>query len=249
MAAHAPGLQQTAGRPRLANSGCSQGTASRLHAGAPQPRQERLEGGRDRIRIGHDLGLRLHLALVVDHADRRPLHRHVEAQEEFYRPPHALLLHHSDASSRSTGELTFTGTTRHTPITGRCNALMLRDALFAAMPPLLRPDSVLDCGKPNTWLVIIGERRNVGCPKGDAAPDAQTQRKPFAVSDGYARTRPARARATLAGLIRTSRVVPVSGYRNKQFIFSSKPSASTVRSRTSRAFTTGCIHRRRGLVV
>jgi hypothetical protein len=39
---------------------------------------------------------------------------------------------------------------------------MLRDAIFAAMEPVLRPDSVYDCGKLNTWLVIIGERRNVG---------------------------------------------------------------------------------------
>ena len=62
---------------------------------------------------------------------------------------------------------------------------MLRDAFFAAMPPLLRPDSVLDCGKPNTWLVTIGERRNVGCPKGNAALDAHTQRRLFAASGGY----------------------------------------------------------------
>jgi hypothetical protein len=62
---------------------------------------------------------------------------------------------------------------------------MLRDAFFAAMPPLHRPVSVYDCGKPNTCLVIIGERRNVGCPRGDEAPDAHTLRKLFAASGGY----------------------------------------------------------------
>jgi hypothetical protein len=75
---------------------------------------------------------------------------------------------------------------------------MLRDAFFAAMPRLLRPDSVLDCGKPNTWLVIMGERRNVGCPKGDAAPDAHTQRRLFAASGGYCQN-PACAREGKVG--------------------------------------------------
>jgi hypothetical protein len=47
--------------------------------GAPQPRQERLKDRRNCIWIGHNVRLHLHLALVVDHADRRPLHRHVES--------------------------------------------------------------------------------------------------------------------------------------------------------------------------
>jgi hypothetical protein len=43
-------------------------------------------------------------------------------------------------------------------------------------------------------------------------------------------------------LVRASRAVPVSGYRNKQFNFFEQAFRQhTVQSRRSRAFTTGCM--------
>ena len=85
----------------------------------------------------------------------------------------------------------------------------------AAMPPLLRPDSVLDGGKPNAWFVIIREPRKVGSKKG-------MQRRMRTRKDGssrrravIARTRAEHARATLGDLIRASRVVPGRVARKK----------------------------------
>ena len=65
-----------------------------------------------------------------------------------------------------------------------------------------------------------------------------------------ARTRIAHARATLGNLIRASCVVPVSGYRNKQFIFFEQAfrQHSAVEDVTRAYDRLYRVHRRRGLV-
>jgi hypothetical protein len=70
--AHMLGLQGHCRQAALDELGLQPGRQrSGFMTGTPQPWQEPLEGHRDHV-LGQHLGLHLHLALVVDHADRRP---------------------------------------------------------------------------------------------------------------------------------------------------------------------------------